>query len=109
MRPWPNQSATRTATGGFLIELAQEGFLVTVNFARTPILIPWSDIREVEQVDTGFLGPTVIASVDYDKRVRFHLPKDALAGLQQNVPAERFREPTSLLNMIKNRLHNPPR
>jgi hypothetical protein len=48
-------------------------------------------------------------TADYEKRVCFHLPKDALAALQQNVPADRFREPTSLLDMIENRLHNPPR
>src|SRR5271154_5759514 len=41
----------RQTTGGFLIELAQEGFLVTANFARTPILIPWSAIRDVTELD----------------------------------------------------------
>jgi hypothetical protein len=91
--------------GAFLSEFAQEGLLVTANFAKqTPILVPWPSIREVETVEIIFGRTDVIVTVDYEKRVRFHLPKDALAGLQQNVPAGRFREPTSLLGLVKDRL-----
>jgi hypothetical protein len=50
---------------------------------------------------------TVMVTLDYEKRVCFHLPKDALAALPQNVPADRFREPTSLFQMVKDRLQNP--
>jgi hypothetical protein len=96
--------------GAFLIECAQEGLAVTANFARqSPIPIPWSAIREVEQIDTGFAGTKVIVNVNYEKRMGFFLPKSALPELQQNVPADRFREPNSLFAMIKDRFHNPPR
>ena len=95
--------------GAFRIEFAQEGLLVTASFAkRSPLLIPWSSIREVEVVELPFGLTKVFVTVDYEKRVRFHLPKDALAGLQQNVSADRFRAPTSVMDMIKNRLRNPP-
>ncbi len=89
----------------FLIEFAQEGFLVTPNFARTlPILIPWASLHEVKPVIPGFIMKAVVlVTVDYEKRVCFHLPKDALATLQQNVPADRVRAETSLFGEIKNR------
>ena len=96
--------------GAFLIECAQEGLAVTANFARkSPILIPWSAIRNVEQIDTGFAGTQVIVNVEYERKTAFFVPKAALSELQQYIPAERFREPTSLFGMIKDRFHGPPR
>jgi len=88
----------------FLIEFAREGFLVTPNFAKTlPILIPWAAIREVRTIDPGFMKPVVLVNVEHEKRMCFHLPEDALATLQQNVPADRFRAEASLFEVIKDR------
>ena len=76
-------------TGGFLIELAQEGFVVTANFAHTPILIPWSSICDVRSDMFGLLSRVEIV-VDYESRLSFTFPKDALTFIQENIPAERL-------------------
>lgn len=91
----------------FLIEFAQEGLLVTANFARhLPILVPWPAIREVQTVDPGFLRAMVIVTVDYEKTMRFHLPREAMAGLQQNVARDRVREPTTFYELISKRFYS---
>jgi hypothetical protein len=82
----------RRTTGGFLIELAQEGFLVTANFARTPILIPWSAIRDVNELDVFGLLSSVKLVVDYEPGLSFTIPKDALTVIQGNIPAERLHK-----------------
>jgi hypothetical protein len=96
----------------FLVELAQEGLLVTAYFARrSPILIPWSDIQKVEDEDTGMFGSsTVEITVDYERErhMTFSIPREALTVIQENVPAERLHKAASFSQLIKNRLNNPP-
>lgn len=93
--------------GQFRIELAQEGLLVTLWFAkRSPILIPWSDIRDAAVGDA--LGN--ILTVNYEKELKFSIPNEALTAIHENIPAERWHKGTSFSfsELIKNRL-NPPR
>lgn len=91
----------------FQIAFAQEGLLVTASFAsESPILIPWSSIRQVSGADFGSWGGDVCVRVDYEKTLLFHFPKDALAVLQQNVPAERIQKfATSVGELLRNRMH----
>ena len=91
----------------FLIELAQEGFLITANFARTPILIPWSAILDVSEVDMFGLFSRVELTVDYETRLRFTIPKEALTAIQENVPSERLHK-AAFSELIKNRFNQPP-
>jgi hypothetical protein len=91
----------------FCIEFAQEGLFITGYFAKhLPILIPWADIQDVEDVD---VSSQVRITVNYDKErsMTFRLPKEALADIQQNVPAERLHK-TSFSQLLQNRLNNPP-
>jgi hypothetical protein len=84
----------------FRIEVAQEGLLITAYFARRlPILVPWADIRDVEDVD---LSSQVRITVNYEneRRMTFRLPKEALSVIQQNVPTERLHK-TSFSQLIK--------
>jgi hypothetical protein len=81
----------RRTTGGFLIELAQEGFVVTANFAHTPILIPWSAICDVKPDMFGLLSRVELV-VDYEPRLSFTVPEDALTFIQENIPAERLHK-----------------
>jgi hypothetical protein len=78
-------------SGQFLIELAQEGLLVTANFSRDPLLIPWSAIRDVEEMNV-FGWTQVRLTVDYESRLVFLLPKAALAEIHGNIPADRFHQ-----------------
>jgi hypothetical protein len=94
-------SGLRATTGGFLIELAQEGFLVTANFARKPILIPWSAIRDVTEMNMFGLTTRVEITVDYEQILKFTIPKDALTSIQENIPATQFHQ-TNFLELIKN-------
>jgi hypothetical protein len=90
--------------GMFLIELAQEGVLVTASFARpAPILIPWSAIRHVSETRLGGMYSAVLMSVKYDREVKFHLPDEALAAMGQKVPAEHLDQSPSLVGLIKSR------
>jgi hypothetical protein len=98
-------SGTKRATGGFLIEMAQEGFLATADFARTPILIPWSAIRDITELDMFGLFSSVELVVDYEPRVSFTVPKDALTVIQENVPAERLHK-TVFWDAIRSRFQN---
>ena len=94
-------------SGAFLIELAQEGLLITPNFAaRFPILIPWPAIRDVSEMNLFGLYSTVLLTVDYEKPVKFHLPTDALKAIHENVPAEKFHATGSFLDLIKQRVAN---
>jgi hypothetical protein len=80
-----------TVKYGFCVKCAQEGLCVTANFARgLPILIPWSAVREIRQVD-NILGGMLMVFADYESQVHFNLPKAALMELQKNIPANRFR------------------
>jgi hypothetical protein len=95
--------------GAFLVECAPEGLLITANFARQlPILIPWSAIREVQPVATGFGRTDILVSVDFEKRMGFFLPAAALPELRRQVPPERVTAPTSLVEIITNRFRNQP-
>jgi hypothetical protein len=93
--------------GMFLIELAQEGFLVTANFASTPILIPWSAITNILEVDMFGMGTHIEITVDYEKKLSFTVPKDALTVIQENVPAERLHKAV-FSELLKNSLLNKP-
>src|SRR5215469_9673826 len=66
-----------TVKGGFHVECALEGLCITANFARRlPILLPWSAIREVDQVDPVLGVGRVIVFADYESQVHFDLPKN---------------------------------
>jgi hypothetical protein len=96
-------SSKNCVSGMFLIELAQEGFLVTANFARTPILIPWSAIRDITEMNVfGFMSMNEI-TVDYEDKLSFTIPKDALTAIQESVPAERFHKAV-FSELLKNTL-----
>jgi len=105
----------RSGRGGggkfFRIAFAQEGLFVTASFASdSPILVPWSSIREVSGTDLGSWGSDVCVTVDHEKTLLFHFPMDALAVLQQNAPAERVQKlATSLGDLLRNRMHQSPR
>jgi hypothetical protein len=101
-------SSSRAATRGFLIELAQEGFLITANFARTPILIPWSAISDVTELDIFGLFSRVEVAVIYETKLKFTVPKEALTAIQEGVPAERFHKAV-FSELLKNTLLNKPR
>lgn len=91
----------------FTLECAHEGLLITANFAKkTPILIPWPSVRDVETIDPVFTKTVVILSVDYEPRIRFHVPASALASLQQNLSADNFNKPQNLFDEIKNRIND---
>jgi hypothetical protein len=95
--------------GVFLIELAQEGLLVTPDFAaRSPILIPWSAIRDVSEVNLLGFYSTVLITVGCEKPMSFHLPADALQAIHENVPAEKFHKAGSFLDLINQRAANQP-
>jgi hypothetical protein len=105
-----NHRRNNDVSSAFLIEFAQEGLAITANFAKkSPILIPWSAIREVEQIDGGFAPGAVIVNVDYETRMGFFLPKPALEDLQKNLPGTRFSEPKTLFGFIKERFQNRPK
>jgi hypothetical protein len=93
----------------FRIEVAQEGLLVTGYFARRlPILIPWSDIQNVEDVDVlGVSKAMITVNYENERRIIFNVPKEALTVIQENVPRERLHKTDSLSQLIKNRLNNP--
>ena len=94
-------------SGTFLIELAQEGLLVTADFVKhLPILIPWSAIRDVSEANLFGFYSTVLLTVEYEKPVKFHLPTSALKAIHENVPAEKFHEARSFLDLIKQRAAN---
>jgi hypothetical protein len=84
--------------------------LVTGYFARRlPILIPWSEIQSVENIDMAGCS-TVLVTVHYEgeRRMVFDVPKEVLTIIRDNVPAERLHKTDSLSQLLKNRLNNPP-
>jgi hypothetical protein len=87
--------------GGFTLELAQEGLVVTADFDRTPLLIPWPAIRDVEEASL-FGWTRLLITVDYESRLRFTLPQEALREIQGNVPPERFHQSDFWKKLIKN-------
>jgi len=94
---WPN----------YVIESAQEGLLVTPHFARhLPVLIPWSGVRSVSEVDAGVFGSVVTLTVEYDKLMQFHLSKEALQAIREFLPAELFRK-QSFSRLLETRLNTP--
>ncbi len=95
----------------FRIDLAQEGLLVTGYFARrSPILIPWGDIQQVDDVDMlGISEVSVTVNYEGERRIVLQVPKEALASIQGNVPAERLHRTESLSQAIKDRLNSRPK
>jgi len=61
--------------GLFSVELAQEGLLVTACFARrSPILIPWSEIQNVEIKDVA-VQITVYYEREESETAKFTIPR----------------------------------
>jgi len=97
----------RGSVKGFLVELTQEGLLVTARFAaKSPVLIPWPDILQVKEFESlaGWLpwssGQNIQVIVRYEKSLWFNLPKEALAAIQTHIPAERFHKATSIFDLL---------
>ncbi len=89
----------------FTLEIAGEGLFLRPWFARKdPILIPWASIKNVSEVDIGFLGDVVLLTVDAEKFMHFRIPKRMLQAIQANIPADRFGKTNSLRDMINRRL-----
>jgi hypothetical protein len=91
--------------GFFLIELAHEGLLITADFDRTPILIPWSAISAIDESSIFGFITMVHLTVNYERKLIFDVPKDALKAIQENVPAERFHQ-TNFFELVKQNLLN---
>jgi hypothetical protein len=89
----------------FLIELAHEGLLITADFDRTPILIPWSAISAIDEMDVFGFTMMVNLTINYERRLIFDVPKDALKVIQENVSAERFHE-TDFFQLVKKMMLN---
>jgi hypothetical protein len=102
-----SKSNNNNARVMLLVELAQEGFLVTPHFDKTSILIPWSAITNILEVDMFGMGTYTQIVVDYEKRVKFTVPKEALIAIQENVPAERLHK-AAFSELLKNCLLNKP-
>jgi hypothetical protein len=91
--------------GFFLIELAHEGLLITADFDRAPILIPWSAISDVTEMNVLGFTMMVNLTINYERRLVFNVPKDALRDIQQNVSAERFHE-SDFFQLVKKMMLN---
>ena len=77
----------------FTVEPAQQGLLITANFASdAPIFIPWIGIREASWVDEGSMGSVLTVTVENEWTLQFYLPKAAVPIVQKNIPAERFHK-----------------
>jgi hypothetical protein len=88
----------------FTVEPAQQGLLITANFASdAPIFIPWIGIREASWVDEGSMGSVLTVTVENKWTLQFYLPRDAVQIVQENVPVERFHQ-QSLGGLLSNRL-----
>lgn len=89
----------------FCVEPADEGLLVTPFFARrSPILISWLDIENVETGDSL----TVNVDCGNGRRMALDIPADVLPLLREKLLAERFNKKPSLAELIGNRLTRPP-
>lgn len=89
----------------FLIELAHEGLFVTAGFDRASILIPWSEIRAIDEINVFGFTMMVNLTINYESRLVFDIPKDALRVIQENVSAERFHE-TDFFRLVKKKVLN---
>jgi len=89
----------------FLIELAHEGLFIKADFDRTPILIPWSAIRSIDETNVFGFTMMVNLTIDYERRLVFDLPKEALRAIHENVSAERFHE-ADFFQLIKKKILN---
>ena len=101
-------SSSHQSVSGFLIELALEGLLVTANFDRSPILIPWSAICDVTERDMFGLLSVVYITVDYEKKLEFTIPKEALIAIQENVPPERLHKAVIAFSELIKHLPDTP-
>jgi len=89
----------------FCVEPAEEGLLVTPMFARrTPILIRWIDIANVET------GEILSVNVDCanDRRMSLDVPAEALPLLREKITADRLSKHPSLAELIGERFTRPP-
>jgi len=95
----------QSGRGGFFdIQLAQEGIVVTLTFAkRHPCLIPWHAIRRVSISDTSLL-----VVVDYERSFEFFLPRAVLPTLQAKLSPQLFHEATSPFAAAKAALKDSP-
>ena len=94
---------------GFQVQLIQEGLRICAFFAsRSPILIPWSQISEVQVSEGRFLGheQNILLKVEGEKPLQISLPPAVLPFVEKNVPADRFRKvkiPASIGELVKER------
>ena len=96
----------------FTLQLIQEGLLIRPFFAvRSPVLIPWPKISEVQVSEGLFLGRKqyYLLKIEYDKLVQFALPPEVLPTVEKNISADRFRKvktPGSIGEVFKERWKN---
>jgi len=94
---------------GFQVQLIQEGLRIVACFApHSPVLIPWSQISEVQVSEGRFLGyeQNIILKAEWEKPLQFSLPPAVLPTVEKNVPAGRFRKvkiPSSIGELLKER------
>jgi len=94
---------------GFQVQLIQEGLRIVAYFApHSPVLIPWSQISEVQVSEGRFLGheQNILLKVEWGKQLQFSLPPAVLPTIEKNVPADRFRKvkiPSSIGELVKER------
>jgi hypothetical protein len=69
---------------------------ITADFDRTPILIPWSAISDVAEMNVFGFVAMVNLSVNYERRLSFDVPKDALKTIHDNVPTNVSTKPSFL-------------
>jgi len=96
----------------FTLQLLQEGLLVQPYFARrSPILIPWQQIGEVQVSEGTVYGhrQNILLKAVCEKQVQFSLPPDVLQFLESKISADRFRKvktPGSIGEVLKERWQN---
>lgn len=106
MTGWIGDTEFRRA---FKVQLIQEGVRLGASFAsRSPILVPWSQISEVQLSEGRFLGheQNLLLTVEWEKQFQFSLPPAVLPTIEKNVPADRFRKvkiPSSIGELVKER------
>ena len=75
----------------FHVEIFPQGLFIAPSFARhLPILIPWTQIRDVT-VATGRFG-SISLGVVFSNPTRFDLPLNALESIRGKIAAEKFRD-----------------
>jgi len=94
---------------GFQVQLIQEGLRIVAYFApHSPIMIPWSQISDVQVSEGCFLGheQNLLLTVEWKKQLQLSLPPAVLPVVEKNVRAERFRKvkiPSSVGELLKER------